>query len=258
MTRLETLLQYQRRLGFFAGAKWSVARFANRRGFVRGSISIRPGWLRHSVMVRMQQSSDIDVFDAIFVRGELDFWRAFDDLPPRVILDLGANVGYASAAFLTSFPSAFLLAVEPDPINAEICRRNLAPYGDRAKVVQGAVWHRRGALVLSRGTFGDGREWSTEVRAALPGEKADVIAWDIPSLLKMCPRKQIDVLKIDIEGSECALFSAKVDEWLPHVRNICIEIHGPECEKAVSAALTPYRYKKDRTGEYALYLDVKR
>ena len=39
-----------------------------------------------------------------------------------------------------------------------ICRRNLAPYGERARVITGAAWHTSGRLVLSRGTFGDGRE----------------------------------------------------------------------------------------------------
>ena len=41
---------------------------------------------------------------------------------PRFILDCGANVGYTSAYLLTRFPTAFLIAIEPDPGNAEILR----------------------------------------------------------------------------------------------------------------------------------------
>ncbi len=204
----------------------------------------------------MQHSSDIDVLRKIFLRGELDFWHSTKETSVGVILDLGANVGYSSALFLSLFPGAFVLAVEPDPLNAELCRRNLAPYGDRAKIVEGAAWHKRGRLALSRGTFGDGREWATEVRAPRVGETANVVAFDIPELLEMCPRKNIDILKVDIEGSERALFSFNAGEWLPCIRNICIEIHGAECQEAVATALADYDYKTSRSGEYTLYLGV--
>jgi len=205
----------------------------------------------------MGGSSDVDLFQSIFVNGELDFWRSSVHDSPQLILDLGANVGYASAVFLSLFPRAFVLAVEPDPTNIEICKRTLAPYGARAKVVEGAVWPTRGHLVLSCGTFGDGREWATQVRPADLGETATVTAWDIPGLLGMCSRNEIDILKIDIEGSEKALFAQNVGEWLPRVHNLCIETHGAECAQAVTSALAPFRYRVGQTGEYTLYLDIK-
>jgi FkbM family methyltransferase len=257
MTRWETHFNYQRRLGFLCGLRWSLARAADRRGLIREAVSLRPSWLHHPIFVRMKGSSDIDLFQDIFVDGGLDFWRSNIDDPPRLILDLGANVGYASAVFLSLFPRAFVLAVEPDPANLEICKRSLAAYGERVKVVEGAVWHTCGQLVLSRGTFGDGREWATQVRPAGLGEAASATAWDMPTLLAMCPRNEIDILKIDIEGSEKALFSQNVDQWLPRVHNICIETHGAECAQAVAAALAPFRYRTGQTGEYTLYLDIK-
>ena len=44
----------------------------------------------------------------------------------------------------------------------------------RSRLICGAVWPTRGDLLLSRGTFGDGREWVTQVREVRVGEKADV------------------------------------------------------------------------------------
>jgi hypothetical protein len=73
----------------------------------------------------------------------------------------------------------------------------------------------------------------------------------------MCPRNEIDILKIDIEGSEGVLFSGDTDEWLPRVRNICIETHDSECAEAVVRALAPYRHRTGKTGEYTLYLDIR-
>jgi FkbM family methyltransferase len=257
MTRWETHAKYRRKLGFLEGLRWSLAKAADRRGLIHKPVSIRPYWLRRKVLVRMAGSSDVELFENIFLGGELDFWRSPLKNSPRLVLDLGANVGYVSAVFLSLFPSAFVLAVEPDPANLAICRRTLAPYTGRAKLVEGAVWHSPGQLVLSRGTFGDGREWATEVRPAGDGEVASVTAWDIPSLLKMCPEGDVDLLKIDIEGSERSLFSQNVDEWLPRVRNLCIEIHGPECGRAVESALARYLYRMVRAGEYTLFLDIE-
>ena len=126
-------------------------------------------------------------------------------------------------------------------------------------MVVGAVWPRPGGLVLSRGTFGDGKEWATEVRQAADGETPDVTAWDIPSLLALCPSQSIDLLKVDIEGSEKALFSAATERWLPHVRNICIELHGPESERVFRNALEDYDYECVRSdGEHTLCLNLRR
>ncbi|MGA3130110.1 MAG: FkbM family methyltransferase [Terracidiphilus sp.] len=256
MTRWETHFWYQRRLGFLCGLRWSLANAADRRGLVHKAVPLRPSCLRHPVLVRMGQSSDRDLFRDIFIDGGMDFWRTNMGRSPQVIVDLGANVGFTSSFFLSLFPGAFVLAVEPDPANFEICKRTLARYGNRAKVVEGAAWHSCGQLALSRGTFFDGREWATQVCPTARGVTGSVTAFDMPALLAMCPRNEIDILKIDIEGSEKALFSENTGEWLPHVHNICIETHGTDCAEAVATALAPYRRRTGQTGEYRLYLDI--
>jgi FkbM family methyltransferase len=244
-----TLRRNQRALGFSCGAHWTFLRSANYRGWVKRSAIVHPVQLQHPIRIRMQESSDPDVFDQLFIDDELSFIRALSGI--ATVVDLGANVGYASARFLSAFPSATVIAVEPDPGNAGLCRANLAPYGSRARVVEAAVWHSVGSLVLSRGTFRDGREWSTEVRPARQGEMGDVIAYDIDSLIP----EPIDLLKIDIEGSEAALFSRNT-RWLTRVRNLCIEIHDNQCERTVFDALSVYQYAHERCGEYHLFLNL--
>jgi FkbM family methyltransferase len=203
----------------------------------------------------MQTSSDPDVFDQIFHRRELNFLKHIKN--PRVIIDAGANVGYVSAFCLSAYKRSFVLSVEPESTNHLQCTKNLRPYGNRSQLLRAAVWHTKGDLVLSRGTFGDGREWATEVREARDGEKGDVYAWDVPSLILMCPSPTIDLLKIDIEGSEAALFSRDV-RWLDHVKNMCVELHGSACERAFRAATASYRFDELRCGEYTVCLNIQR
>jgi predicted O-methyltransferase YrrM len=119
--------------------------------------------------MRVGGSSDPLVFEQIFINAELtNLISRVRDV--RTIVDLGANVGYASIVFLNAFPNAYVLAVEPDPKNAVLCARNLSPYGNRARLVEAAAWSRSCGLMLIRGAFRDGKEWSTQVRPAQPDE----------------------------------------------------------------------------------------
>jgi hypothetical protein len=70
---------------------------------------------------------------------------------------------------------------------------------------------------------------------------------------------RIDLLKIDIEGAEVDLLLKNADRWLPLVRNLSIELHGPECEAALERALAPYTYQRQTLGEliFCFYLQPK-
>jgi hypothetical protein len=106
--------------------------------------------------------------------------------------------------------------------------------------------------------FGDGRSWATQVKEPGISEAANVEAWDMPSLIDLCPAGRVDLLKIDIEGSERALFSSGTKEWLDRVRMVCIEVHGAECQEAVSSALAAYEFSASRTGEYQIFHGLAR
>lgn len=175
------------------------------------------------------------------------------------MLDLGANVGFSSAYFLSVFPSTRVVAVEPDERNAAMCEANLAPYGNRAVVLHGAVWSRCARLQLSKGTFGDGREWATQVREPSEGASisADVQAWDLNSLIDMAGAGAVDLLKVDIEGAELFVFQGSARAWLPKIRNICIEIHGDDCKNAFFDSLRDFEYDLQTSGELTICRNIR-
>jgi FkbM family methyltransferase len=192
------ILRYLKLMGVAGGTRWLAIRVGDRFNIISGVRRVRPPGAQHPVTMRVGGSSDPLVFDQIFINAELaDLICRVPDA--RTIIDLGANVGFASIVFLNAFPDAFVLAVEPDPKNTAMCACNLGPYGNRVRLVEAAAWSRSCDLVLVRGAFRDGKEWSTQVRPAQPGEEADVKALDMLALLQMCPRPSIDILKIDIE-----------------------------------------------------------
>lgn len=195
-------------------------------------------------------SSDPYVFFQVFMEQE---YAVMGDLKNvRLIIDCGANVGYSAAYFLSLYPEAKLIAVEPDSRNFAILKRNMQPYGDRVQVHQAGIWSHKTGLTVCQGAYRDGAEWSTQVRASLPGETPDVAAIDIGTLLQGSGFEQIDMLKVDIERSETVVFSSNYEEWLKRTRNIAIEIHDDECERVVMNAIAPYPFTISRNDNVVL------
>jgi len=254
---LGRITDYRRELGPALGLRWYCLKLLARLR-VPGArrIQIKPPDLTHPVTVRMFPSSDDFVFDQLFVRHE--YGPVCNRLSDAAfILDLGANVGYASAIFASRYPSARILAVEPDPGNYKLCIENLKPYGARIETLLGAVWAKRSKLALARGTFCDGREWATQVVEARHGAEANVEAWDVPSLLDLAGQDVADLIKIDIEGSEAEVFASNTCHWLPRVRNICIELHDERCRDIFFHALRGYRYELLEFEEFTFCLDLR-
>ncbi len=236
-----------RKLGWQYALQFRGAMLGARVGWHNGvSMRLHPPNLLHPIELRID-STDADVYGQVLIDEE---YAAVADGQAGMIVDCGANVGYTSAYLLSRFPDAQVVAIEPFPANAEMCRRNLAPYGNRATVIEAAVWSHCTRLVLDHG---GGNEWGVQVRAARPGEVGGIAAIDIPSL----DIKHIDILKIDIEGSEADLFAEHTDRWLPRVSNIAIELHGPECERQFNEAMADYRYKPSHSGELTICRDIE-
>ncbi len=252
---IRRFLAYQRALGFLEAAWWMLVGFlVNRNLLPFRSIKVRAKHITHPMVIRMQRSSDSEVFEQVFLQGQLDFAKTLREI--GLIVDLGANIGLTAVYLLNLFPTAHLIAIEPDPANAKACRANLAPYGSRARFVEGGIWHRRTGLMLCRGTFADGRGWATRVREPNPGESPEVEAYDFPSLLEGFEGKRINFLKIDIEGSEEALFSSGTG-WLGRVDNLCVEMHDQGCETAVRRALESYEFEAGASCDCTLFLNLR-
>lgn len=251
---LKTFPDWIRACGFKAAAVWTWQRL---QFPAPETVSLKPRGVRHPLAVRLAGSSDIDVFSQIF--REEEYAPLLDIATPRTILDLGANIGCSSAYFLNRFPQARVIAVEPDPRNVALCRRNLAPYGDRAMVIHGAVWPENGTLELMDNESGDEREWGVQVRATdRPDAPRAIPAYDIATLCDLAGAPSIDILKIDIERSEIELFARRTETWLARINNICIELHGPDCEAVFLRALDGFEYRAQKSGELTLCRGLKK
>jgi len=186
----------------------------------------------HPIFIRGGQSSDAVALYEVLVTQEYALTTLLHS--PAFIVDGGANVGMASLYFLNQYPTARVIAVEPDAANLELCRMNLAPYGNRVTLIHGAIWKSEGRLTLETGQ----QEWVSRVRE---DESGSIEAFTMQSLIARGDGK-VDLLKLDIEGSEREVFGPDAQEWLPSVQNIAIELHGEDHKARFFAALMGYRY----------------
>ena len=238
--------------------QWAALRFTAKLGLPEPAVwRVRPRQVFHPLQARLRGSSDSEVFDQIFNFEEYSCLRELNE--PSLVLDLGANVGFSAAYFLSVFPKARIVAVEPDERNLAICKANLSPYGDRVLLLHGAVWSRTATLRLLRGTFRDGREWTTQVGELSEEERTSVgvQAWDVGSLIDMSGGSTVDLLKVDIERAELSVFGESASSWLHRVRNICIELHGKDCEEVFFAALKDFDYELGHSGELTICRNLR-
>lgn len=131
-----------------------------------------------------------------------------------VIVDAGANIGAASRWFSVLYPQAVVVAVEPDPENLEILRRNAD--GWRVEVVPSAIGSEAGFVRLIGLDLG----WSTQTERADDGLSIVTVAECVASV----PKGKLFIAKIDIEGFEEDLFSGNTD-WVADAEVVFIEPH---------------------------------
>jgi FkbM family methyltransferase len=211
----------------------------------RGLVS--PVFARH-------ETSDYLVFDQIFIERE---YRCLDHIKnPGLIIDCGANVGYSSAYFLSRFPTSFVIAVEPDPDNFLILKKNLAPYESRHIAIQAAVWPFEETLSFQNKSLNRGNEWGRSVEKApadaLPSKLIETV--DIPKLIRMSRYERVSILKVDIEGAEQDLFYSRSSEWLSCIDNIVIELHNESCTRVFFEAIGTDRFNIETCGELTVCL----
>jgi FkbM family methyltransferase len=213
-----------------------------------GSISL-PG-LKHPIRMRPQHSDKI-TFREIFIRKEYAI-ELPPSLKPTVIVDAGANIGFTSVYFANRFPNAKIFSIEPDDENFKLLTYNTSRYASITPL-KNAIWH--GDEIISLRDKGYG-ERGFIIEKGDHGISLQGIS--LTQLIQQHQLKHIDILKMDIEGSEKEVFSIGYDRWLPLTRCLIIELHDrmkPGCSRAVFEAVNKYDFSLAIRGENLVFLN---
>lgn len=177
--------------------------------------------LRHPLHLRLR-SSDVTLFRSIILDGEYDWPLAKS---PRVIVDAGANIGLTSVFYANKYPGAKIIAVEPEPSNYRMLLKNTANY-QNIRPVQAALWNKNEHVhIIDRGIGC----WAFQTTNAMGGftdarSRGLAAGITVDRLMSEFHIDQLDLLKVDIEGSEKEVFENSA-LWIDRVGGVVIELH---------------------------------
>lgn len=162
---------------------------------------------------------DIHSMDLIILRDVLwsdEYRLQCMDLPKdATVVDLGGNIGTFCVAAHHYFPTAQLVAYEPSLSNVEMFKMN-APY---ATIIQKAAAAKTGTVRFEQGKNFVGLRVLKEGGEEIQSVSLDDIVKDFD---------RVDLLKVDIEGSEYDLFNNASPETFQKIQRIVMETHAVE------------------------------
>jgi FkbM family methyltransferase len=153
--------------------------------------------------------------------------------PVRLIVDAGAFIGDTTAWYLSRFPGAHVVALEPDPANFAMVTLNCSAYGARTTLMNAALWPHRARLRLPIGRTGTS---DVAVADTADASQSNCVGLSPTDIMEATGEDHIDILKCDIEGAEVELFSSDCDPWLDRTRSLYVDIHSSRARDVVVAA----------------------
>ena len=167
------------------------------------------------------------------------YWRVFEHLeqPPKLVLDLGAHCGHFALlvhlAVLEKYGAdvAEYFLVEPQPNLVRKATQTLSEAGflKQTKVIQGLVGKRKGNawIATPKNNLLGAAVGSGTIQNPKNGFYADYI--DLNSIVPA--EAIIDILKVDIEGSEYDLIQ-NYPGLFAQARLVLVELHGDVSKQA--------------------------
>ena len=173
---------------------------------------------------------------------------------PKFILDCGANVGFSTVYFANKYPESTIVAVEPEKENFKLLTYNTILY-DNVNCINSALLNEE-KYIKSVGT-GAG----SSIKEITSNEPKTLKTTTISKLLADFGFDEIDLLKMDIEGSEKEVFSDMqglgYHEWLPKVKILVMELHDRVkrgCSQVVFRAISDYNFFFTIRGENVIFI----
>jgi FkbM family methyltransferase len=172
-------------------------------------------------------SSDLEVVYKILLKGgrKAEYWVP-ESAAPRVIWDIGANIGAAALYFSARFPGAEIHCFEPIRENFAVLERNVAPHAS-IRAHRAALGAKSGELEIHASAdprnFG-GYSFHYDGAAAVPVERVPMLTPQQAVAALGAPAP--DFIKIDVEGAEYDILTAFAPELLGRVRWLVGELHS--------------------------------
>ncbi|MFO8068223.1 MAG: FkbM family methyltransferase [Bacteroidales bacterium] len=192
-----------------------------------------PFWIRPG-------TSDTTIFKGIFLQQEYPIIQN----KTGTIIDAGANIGATSFFFKMHAPKMKIIAVEPDESNCKLFELNMKPFSS-VTLLKKALHNVEGRSMQIKNP--DAPKYSYQMELGESNTKTV----SINSILEKYEIKKLNIVKLDIEGGEKAVFE-KNTEWINVCDILIIELHehyAPGYSSALLRAISNYEVTINWQGE---------
>ncbi len=209
------VVEYLKVVGIGGAVNLLIARFSKKvKNYTLARENDKP-----SVMLRMP-SSDVWVYKQIFIDEEYKFTTI---KKPKIIIDAGANIGFASIYFSDLFPEAKIIALEPERNNFSLLKENVKDYKNIFPL-EAALWSENKKIDLCDSGHGNWGFMTYDKNEDIKTREHEVNAITVDRIMEMFNLDSIDILKIDIEGAEKEVFT-DTSKWIDQVDTLIVELH---------------------------------
>lgn len=211
---------------------------------LRSNSPLKLNGIRYPIKLRTG-SSDVIAFRQVFILREYNFKVSFD---PKFIIDGGSNIGMAAVYFANKYPNAQIVSVEPETSNFNLLVENAKPY-PQVRPLKSGIWGHSSILRVKDLGYGN---WGFIVEELTEETPDSFRATSISDIMKLANQKEIDILKLDVEGAEKEIFSENYRDWLPATKVLVVELHDrmkEGCSKAFFKAMLEYDFEIEVMGE---------
>ena len=166
-------------------------------------VMARLSWKGKPFDYLIREKLDFDAVSHIFLDGEYPLVNLGQ---PKILFDVGSNVGASVIWFKLGFPDVRIVALEPDPRNAEALRRNVAQFGEDVVVIERALYSEDGEK-LQFYSSSKGHMSSSLFQRQETDQLVEVTTITLDTVMREQGIDHIDLLKFDIEGGEYEMFN---------------------------------------------------
>jgi FkbM family methyltransferase len=222
---------------------WRSIMAACRAGDPLPSLVLRNGLIIHYG----PSDSPLFIFNEIFREHCYTRHGFYRPRPGDTVVDLGANIGLFALYLQSRAPGIRIHCFEPATPTRERLERNLSANGLSAdvSVYPLAVCDRERVAALKQGR-------NSGVRSLVPSADTSTGVEIVPCVglseaLELCRAEHVDLLKIDVEGSEVEILEGAGDTVWKKIDRVALEFHDqfrPGCRERVLGVLQSHGYRK--------------
>jgi len=208
-------------------------------------VSFNPVRFENTILLRTG-TSDFRLYHDIFFNSQYNISLQEN---PKVIVDAGANIGLSVLFFAHKYPNAKIIAIEPESSNFDLLKHNTRNYPNIICLKKG-LWYKKCFLKIDDTSID---KWAFTLTEVEENEGKDLIdAISLDDIFLMYGLSKIDLIKIDVEGSEKEIFEHISVDTLSKINAVIIETHDRMKDfttKAVFTALAPFNYNVSISGD---------